>query len=102
MSRWNDTVTLVSLPGSYQDSMGAWHDGEPVKSEVYCNQFSAGLSDSSNPDTGLVDVAEVQVRNEDYDDQPKAVYHGLEYQVSSVTRSGTFCRVRLERRLANV
>lgn len=97
MSRWNDTITLVSLPESYQDSMGAWHEGEPVKEEVFCNQFSAGLTDTTTPDRGLTDVAEVQLRNEDYGDQAKAVYHGVEYSVASVTRSATFCRIRLER-----
>lgn len=101
MSRWNDTITLVSLPESYQDSMGAWHEGEPEEREVFCNQFSAGLSDTSTPDRGLTDVAEVQLRNEDYDDQTKAVYHGSEYAVTSVTRSATFCRIRLERGIAN-
>lgn len=101
MSRWNDTVTLVSLPDAYQDSMGAWHEGEPEETEVFCNQYSAGLSDTTDPDRGLTDVAEVQLRNEDYADQTKAVYHGREYSVASVTRSATFCRIRLERGVAD-
>lgn len=100
--RWSDTVTLVSLPGEYQDSTGAWHEGEPEEAEAYCNQYSVGMSDAYEPvDAGLLDVAELQLRNDDYRDQVKAVYRGREYRVTSVSRSGEFCRIRLERTIAD-
>lgn len=102
MTRWNDTIVLVSLPESHQDATGAWVPGEPVKTEVFCNQFYSGLSDRQNPvDAGLMDVADVQVRTEDYDDQPKAVYRGREYTVTRVTRSNEYTRLQLERMLSD-
>ena len=102
MSRWNDTITLLSLPHSHQDETGSWVKGEPVPTEVFCNQFYTGMSDRQNPvDAGLMDVADVQVRTEDYDDQPNAVFHGRDYTVMRVTRSGEFTRLLLERMLSD-
>lgn len=102
MSRWNDTVTLVSLPYRRQRPDGSWETGEPVETEVYCNRFTVSATERSEPvDTGLMDVAEVQVRSDDYLDEPRAVYHGREYQVVSVTCTGEFTRIRLERLISN-
>lgn len=98
MSRWNDTITLISLPESHQDSTGAWVKGDPVETEVFCNQFYAGLSDRQNPvDAGLMDVADIQLRSGDYSGQTHAVYRGREYTVMKVTESNEFTRLQLER-----
>lgn len=89
MSLYNDTVTLVGSGESYQDDMGAWHYGEPVQSEVFCNRFSLSLAQNAAAlDMGLRDTIQLQVRTIDYAGQDKAIYDGTEYEVSYVSVHG--------------
>ena len=98
---WNEMVTFLGNPERYQDAAGVWHEGEPEKSEVYCNRYNRGLDESTDPDVGLREVAEVQVHKDDYSDQPRAELGGREYDVTGVSGSGEFVRVLLERRISN-
>lgn len=99
--RWNETVTFLGNAERYQDAAGVWHGGEPDRSEVFCNRYNRGFDESTDPDVGLREVAEVQVRKEDYSDQPRAELGGREYDVAGVSGSGEFLRVLLERRISN-
>lgn len=100
--RWNSCATLLGNPEKVQNPDGTWTDGEETRTEVFCNRYRAGLDESSNPDTGLMEIAEIQIRACDYSDQPKVELGGKEYQVTYVNDSGEFARLTLRRMISNV
>lgn len=100
--RFNDTVTLVSELPARQDASGAWQPGERVEEQRFCNAYTVGASAWESPlDAGMRVEAEVQLRTLDYGGQPRAVYHGTEYDVARVTASGDLTRLQLGRRIGN-
>lgn len=102
MSRWTETVTLLSEPDAYQDSGGAWHAGRPVKTEVFCNVYTMSLSSrSAAVDMGLEAAAQVQVHAADYGGQQKCIWKGTKMEVVSVSDSGDFAVLTLGRRIGN-
>lgn len=102
MSRWNDTIVLLSHPMREQDAEGNWVQGEPVRRLCFCNPFTIGSATwASVVDAGLRADAEVQLRSVDYGGEDEAVYRGREYDVTRVVDSGEFCRLTLGRRLSN-
>lgn len=100
--RWNETVVLLGNPERHQDDAGIWHEGEPKRTEVFCNRYNRGFDETNDPDVGLRQVAEVQVRRESYADQQRALLGGVEYDVTGVSGGGEFLRLLLERRISNV
>lgn len=102
MSRWNDTITLYAKAPEQSESDGMWAPSDDEGTEVFCNTYTAGIREKSGePYAGLRDYAEVQVRSEDYDDQTMALYKGHEYEITTVTQSGSFYRLYLEREVSN-
>lgn len=78
--RWTDTITLVDYPMT-QDELGNWSRGEPVKTTVFCNRRTVGLSRRSEAvDVGMRADAEVQIRTCDYAGQTKAEFKLGPYQ----------------------
>ena len=112
MSRYNDTITLLSPSERYQDAGGSWHEGERKETTVFCNRFSLGLSATSAAlDMGLRATAQVQVRAVDYDGQDQCYYPartsadedmtGRELDVTHATQGGDFVVLTLGRKLGN-
>lgn len=100
--RFNDVITLVSELPARQDASGAWQPGERVEEERFCNAYTVGASAWSSPlDAGMRVEAEVQVRTLDYSGQPKASYHGTEYDVARVITSGDLTRLQLGRHVGS-
>ena len=102
MSRWTETITLISAPDAYQDAGGAWHQGKPKKTEIFCNAYSMSLtSRSAAVDMGLDAAAQVQVHAADYEGQQKCIWKGSDMEVVSVSGSGDFAVLTLGRRIGN-
>ena len=102
--RWNSTAVLVGNPNRTQGADGSWVEGEPERTEVFCNRRSAGTQDTSTPDVGLAERAEIEVRISDYSDQPRVELDGKLFDVKDVyvVASGEFARITLDRGIANV
>lgn len=102
MSRWNDTITLLSPANAYQDAAGAWHEGKRPPTEVFCNPRTMGLTQAASViDMGLRVSAQVQVRACDYDGQDQALYHGQELEVTYVSGGGEYRYLTLARKVGD-
>lgn len=103
MARWNKTCVLLGNGNKYQDDSGRWHEGEQVESKVYCNQYTRGFDEKSDPDVGLRDIGELQIRSVDYRDQLRLRFNGKEYDITAVTETGhgEFMRLQIERVISN-
>lgn len=102
MARWNDVITLCGAKNKWQDSVGAWHEGERENRLVFCNEYTIGLvamahlrnsdiraANSTEPvDVGLRNEHMVQVRAIDYENEDEVIFHGEEYEVIYVSGSG--------------
>lgn len=113
--RWNDEVTLISHPGRYQDSMGAWHEGEQVERRVYCAPSMLGNLTMSQlrssevritgtdgvPDSGMHLMHSLLIRAVDYNGETQVIYHGDEMQVIAATTEGENYRVIIHELLGN-
>lgn len=101
--RWNDTITLLSAKASaYQDSAGAWHEGERKRREVRCNPWSSGLSSQSAAVAlGLRTIASVRVRSLDYQGEDQCEYHGEELDVLAASGGNGMVTLSLGRRVGN-
>ena len=100
--RWNEVITFLSMGEQYQDSSGAWHQGERHERLVYCNEYTIGLvamahlrsntvrmANGNEPiDVGLRNEHMVEVRAIDYEGEDKCLYHGEEYEVMYVSGQG--------------
>ena len=87
---------------AYQDSTGAWHEGERQGREVLCNPRTIGLAASTTLlDMGLRGAVQVQVRAIDYENEDQAIYHGEEYEVTYVTGGGETRYLTLARKVGN-
>ena len=102
--RWNTVATLVGNPNRVQSPDGSWSEGEPERTQVFCNRRSAGSQDTSTPDVGLMERAEIDVRSVDYTGQPRVELDGKLFDVKDVyvVASGEFARITLDRGIANV
>ena len=102
MSRWNDAITLLAPVDAYQDSTGAWHEGERTSREVMCNARTIGLvAATALVDVGLQGAVQVEVRTIDYQDEDQALYHGKEMEITYVTGSGETLYLTLSRKVGN-
>lgn len=114
--RWNATITLLGNPERYQDDEGAWHEGEPSRRTVFCNEMKyasmfmgnlrsndvRSLNNNLQVDTGQQPEVQIQVRQEDYRGEPMCVYKGREYYISFYDRAGEFSVLSLVGRLNTV
>ena len=106
--RWTDTITLVAHNAPYQDSIGAWHEGDASLDVVFCNRRTLGLRRRSEAtDVGMRADAEVEVRTCDYHGQTEASYSlypggGMETFDVEPTVSGDFTYLTLSRRLEDL
>jgi hypothetical protein len=115
MSRWNETITLLSAPEAYQDDEGGWHEGERTEREVFCNPGIIGtmtmaqlrssevrISGNDNvPEVGLREMAMVYVRQIDYDNEDQCIYHGKEMDVIAATTERENWKLIIRRRVGN-
>lgn len=115
MSRWSETVTLLSPVNRYQDESGSWHEGERVKREVFCNEMTMSLvamaqlrsadvraSSSTTPlDMGLRNEHMIQVRSIDYGNEDQVLFHGEEYEVLYLAGSGEYRTLTIGQRLGD-
>ena len=101
---WNKTAYLLGNDNKVQMPDGSWKPGEPVRTKVYCNRRSAGAQDTSTPDTGLMERAEIELRASAYSDQPRVELDGKVFDVKDVyvVASGEFVRLTLDRGISNV
>lgn len=87
--RWTDAATLISHE-TYQDEDGAWHEGEPVRTHVFCNRRSLSAARMSEAvDVGMRAEAEIEVRTCDYDGQTEVEYMGCTYDAEPYWRGDT-------------
>jgi hypothetical protein len=102
VSRWNDSIILLSSPHSYQDEAGAWHEGLRAGNEVFCNPRTMGLTQAASVvDLGLRVSAQVQVRACDYDGQDQVYYHGQELEVTYGSGGGEYRYLTLARKVGD-
>ena len=101
---WNKTAYLLGNDNKAQMPDGSWKPGEPVRTKVYCNRRSAGAQDTSTPDTGLMERAEIEFRASAYSDQPRVELDGKVFDVKDVyvVASGEFVRLTLDRGISTV
>lgn len=115
MSRWNETITLLSSPNKYQDEEGAWHEGEQVGREVFCNPGMIGLMTMAQlrssevritgtdeaPEVGLRGMHMVYIRDIDYGGEAQVIYRGKEMDLIGWTSEGPNCKCILRERIGN-
>lgn len=114
MSRWNDTITLLSYGEPWVDAEGGEHEGERMSREVFCNPGIIGtmaiaqlrssevrVNNGSGPDVGMRAAVMVYVRTIDYADEDQVIYHGKEMQVISATSEGENTKLLMRRRIGN-
>lgn len=115
MSRWNDVITLLSAPEAYQDEMLAWHEGERVERQVFCNPGIIGTMAMAQlrssevritggdtvPDVGLKPMAMVYIRQIDYEGEDQVIYHGEEMDVIAATSEGENLKMIIRRKAGN-
>lgn len=101
MTRFNAVATLVAV-STERDKYGATHEVE-ARREVYCNRYTLGYSSLVEAQAqGLQAKAQIQLRAVDYQGEPRVIFEGTEYEVSSTTGSGELVRLTLARKLRNV
>lgn len=100
--RWNETITLLSPAAKYQDSSGAWHEGERVPRTVFCNEMTMSMvamaqlrsadvraqSSTQTLDIGLRNEHMIQVKAIDYNNEDQVIFHGQEFEVLYLAGSG--------------
>lgn len=115
MSRWNDVVTLLSSPNKYQDSQGAWHEGEQVPKMVFCSPMMLGTmalaqlrssevritGNDTVPDDGMHEMHCILIKAIDYDGETQVLYHGKEMEIIAATSIGEDYKVIIRRRVGN-
>ncbi len=102
MTRWNDTIELLSMPALHQDASGRWVGGEKKARKAFCNPYTVGAEAwSTAVDMGLRADYEVQLRSCEYKGETEARYRGDECDVEKVTQSGDFTRLQLGRKASN-
>lgn len=115
MSRWNETITLLSAPNAHQDEEGSWHEGERVGREVFCNPGVMGTmvmaqlrssevrTDNAKAavNTGLRPAALVYVKAIDYEGEDQVIYRGEEMDVTSATSEGENMKLFIQRKIGN-
>lgn len=115
MSRWGETITLLSAPEAYQDSMGAWHEGERREREVFCNPGMIGTMTMAQlrssevritggddvPETGMREMHLVYIREVDYEGEEQVIYRGKEMDLIAATSEGPNLKCILRRKLGN-
>lgn len=102
MSLYNGVLTLLSYPDRHKDGEGVWHDGEPQRSEVFCNRHSVGATTlAAYSQSGLRADAQVVVRTVDYGGQTEAEFDGAQYDVAGTSCKGDFTTLTLQRRSHN-
>ena len=115
MSRWNETITFLSPANAWQDSHGAWHEGEREEREVFCNPGTIGImtmaqlrssevritSGDNVPEVGLRSMHVVYVRQIDYEGEDQCVYMGEEMDVIAATTEHENYKLIIRRRIGN-
>lgn len=115
MARWNEVVTLLSPTQKYQDTTGAWHEGERTERTVFCNEFTIGLmamahlrnsdiraANSTDPvDVGLRHEHMIQLRSVDYQGEDQVIFRGEEYEVAYMSGAGEYVTITIGHRLGN-
>lgn len=113
--RWNKVVTLLSPTEKYQDSTGAWHEGERTERTVFCNEMIIGLMSLANlrssdvrmanatqpVDVGMRNEHMLQVRTVDYNGEDQCIFEGEEYEVMYLSGSGETRTLTIGQRLGN-
>ena len=113
--RWNETITLLKATAPYQDSTGAWHEGERTAREVFCNEMTIGtmtlahlrssdirMTNTTEPvDIGMHNEHMVQLRAVDYEGEDQCLFHGQEYQVMYSSGAGEFRTLTIAQQLGN-
>lgn len=113
--RWNDSITLLSAPESYQDLRGAWHSGERTGRTIFCNPYLLGTlqmahlrssdvraNNTTDPvDVGLRNEHSVQIKAIDYCGEDQAIYHGEEYEVMYIAGTGENIILTIGQRISN-
>ncbi len=113
--RWNDCVTLLSSADSYQDSSGAWHEGERTQRTIFCNPMNIGvmamahlrssdvrMNNSTEPlDTGFHNEHLLQVRAIDYENEDQCIYHGEVYDVMYSSGGGELRTLAIAQHIGN-
>lgn len=92
MSGWSDTITLRDVAsGTWVDSRGIEHEGEPVDTEVFCNPWYTGLDTwATAAQLGPKIAARVEVKTAEFEERSytQAVYHGVELDIDQSSRQG--------------
>lgn len=115
VSRWNETVILLAPANKYQDSSGAWHEGERVQREVFCNEMTMSMvamaqlrsadvraqSSTQTLDMGLRNEHMIQVKSIDYSGEDQCIFHGEEFEVLYLSGSGENRTLTIGQRLGN-
>ena len=115
MIRWNAVITLVTTPEAYQDDEGTWHEGEQVERTVFCNPMTIGsmtmaqlrssevriTNGTTVPETGLRQMAMVQVKTIDYEFEQQCIYKGIEMDIISAIDNGENTNLLIKQRLGN-
>lgn len=115
MSRWNETLFLLSPIDKYQDASGAWHEGERIEREVFCNEMTMSLvamaqlrsadvraqSSTQTLDMGLRNEHMVQIKAIDYQGEDQCIFHGEEFEILYLSGSGENRTLTIGQRLGN-
>lgn len=115
MSRWNEVITFLAPVEAYQDSMGAWHEGERRERKVFCNVGTIGImtmaqlrssevritNGRSVPDVGMRDMHVVYVRQIDYEGEDQCLFRGAEMDVIAATSEGANYKIIIRRNIGN-
>lgn len=115
VSRWNETVILLAPANKHQDSSGAWHEGERVPREVFCNEMTMSMvamaqlrsadvraqSSTQTLDMGLRNEHMIQVKSIDYNGEDQCIFHGEEFEVLYLSGSGENRTLTIGQRLGN-
>ena len=112
-----EDITLLAATEAYQDSEGAWHEGERTPRTVTCQAVIYGAmtraqlrsSDvridnrDSIPYVGFQTMAVVELWTLDYEGEDQAVFRGEEVQVEvdTMVAGGPRTQLILRRRIGN-
>lgn len=114
--RWKEVITFLGMTDPYQDSAGAWHQGERTERTVFCNEYTIGsmamahlrsntvrMANGNEPiDVGMRNEHMVVVRAVDYHGEDKCVFRGDEYEVMYQTGSGEMLTLTIGQRFGTV
>ena len=114
--RWNEVITLISTPDSYQDDEGGQHEGEAVEREIYCDVGMIGTmtmaqlrsseiritGNDSIPEVGLRQMHVIYIRQIDYQGEQKVRFHGKEMDVIGLTSDRSNYKMIVRERLSNI